>query len=333
MKLKRREKILASLAGGMLGVAALGLVFLMGDSRSTDRLLADRDKLLAEIKSKDKTLTAGARDAKRLAEWNRRSLPSNPTVARSLYQTWLRRLASQTSLRSPTIISNEIGGRRDVFSRISFTLRARASLGDLVEFLYEFYSVGYLHQIRKMDIKPMSSFRELDVNLTIEALALPGADTKNQLPKEAGHGLRLTSLAEYRDAIVSRNLFAPPSPSFRNRTVQAAEYAFITGITQSDGVSQVWLQDRMAGKQWILKEGESFEVGNIAGKVQAITTEGDVMVEYDGHRRRLRDGDNLYGGAGAQDRENEQSMPVQPPSDERSVIMPKSENADPPASK
>ena len=308
MKLQRREKILGGVALGLVGLVALYFLLIAGDSRSTEQLIGERSKLELEIKTKNDLLKAAARDAKRMSDWQHRSLPADPATAKSLYQNWLRGLASRVNFRSPTIAANEAGSRRDQFTRISFAVRAHAALGDLVDFLYEFYSVGYLHQIRKMDIKPVPNSRELDVNMTIEALSLPSAEAKTELPKEAGHGLKLPKLADYRSPIVSRNLFAgyvrpkpPPSaappPRRRERpSVDPADYAFVTGFTEVDGAAQVWLQDRIVGKLWKLGDGESFAIGKMQGKIEAIAPDGEVIVEFDGRRRRLRRGDNLHGG-------------------------------------
>ena len=196
MKLQRREKILAGVALGLVGLAGLWFLLFAGDSRSDDQLLADQDKLSSEIEEKAEAAQQAARDAKRLAEWQRRALPPDPVLARSLYQNWLRSLAARANFRGTTLASNDAGVRRDQFTRISFTLHAQAKLGDLVQFMYEFYSAGFLHQIRKMDIKPIQNSRDLDVNLTIEALSLPTAVSKDRLPE--GSGPRAASLPNCR---------------------------------------------------------------------------------------------------------------------------------------
>ncbi len=308
MKLQRREKILAGLALGLVGLAGMWFLFFAGDSRSFDQLIAERTKLASDIENKQKLLQAASQDAKRLAQWQRRALPSDPVLARSLYQNWIRSLAARSNLRGTTLASNDVGTRRDQFTRISFKLRGRANLGDLVDFLYEFYSVGYLHQIRSMNIKPMPSSRELDVSMTIEALSLPLADSKNQLPKEAGQVLRLAKRSDYREPIESRNLFAaytrpiPPAPTVRReQSIDPGDYAFVTGFTEVDGTAKVWIKDRTGDKLLILGSGESFTVGRMSGKVETIQPDGEVIIEFDGRRCQLRNGDNLHGGVEIQD--------------------------------
>lgn len=313
-KLQRREKILVGLTLGLVCLAGLWFLLFSGDSRSDDQLLAEQTKLESEIENKQKQIDSAVRDRKRLTDWQRRALPADPVLARSLYQNWLRGLTARTNLHGTTLVANEAGARHDQLTRISFNLHAQAKLGDLVEFLYEFYSAGYLHQIRDMTIKPMQGARELDLKLTIEAVSLPTAESKDQLPKEAGSLLKFAKLSEYRP-IISRDFFAgyvrpiPVSPPRRERTIDPAEFAVVTAFTEVDGAAQVWLQDRMAppqGKLWKLGTGESFAVGNVKGTVQSIRPEGEAIVEFDGHRRLLHVGDNLYGGAEVQaDRPNQ----------------------------
>ena len=302
MKLQRREKILAALALGLVGLAGLWFLLFAGDSRSGDQLIADQTKLTSEIEDKQKQRQAAGRDAKRLAQWQRRALPPEPSLARSLYRNWLSNLAASVNLRKATLVASpDAGTHRDQYTRIAFTLSAQAKLGDLVEFLYKFYSAGFLHQIRKMDIKPNKGSRELDVNLTIEALSLPTAESKKKLPEKTDYVLRLAKLSDYRP-IVSRDFFTayvppiPPSAPRHDSSVDPADHAVVTAFVEVDGAAQVWIQDRMGDKSWKLGTGQGFAVGNTKGTVEFIRPEGEVVVEFDGRRRVLHVGDNLHGG-------------------------------------
>lgn len=300
MKLKRREMILAWFAGGLIVMAAGWFLLLGGDSRSLGKLRAERDRLAAEVDGKQKLLEAAGRDGKRLAQWQQRSLPSDPGIARSLYQSWLRGLANRVNFRQLNIESKEVESRRNMFMRESFSLHGHAALPGLIQFLYEFYSAGHLHQIRQMDFKPLENSAELDVNLSIEALSLPGADGSDKLSEEPGHGLRLAKLDEYLEPIAKRNLFAAFKPARVETTMDVTGFAFVTGFTEVSGVRQVWIQDRITGKTWQLREGEGFQVGQLQGTVRTIAPTHEVIVDFDGHRRRLRDGENLRGGVEVQ---------------------------------
>jgi hypothetical protein len=286
MKLNRRETILASAAGGILVLAVVWFLFMMGDSRSTETLRHRREELIGKVAAAQKEVDQGRRERTRLADWQHRSLPSNPAVARSLYQNWLRDMANRIGIRRLNVESKEVESRRNTFARITFALHGQASLGDLTEFLFEFYSAGHLHQIRQLDVKPLEGSHDLDVTVAIDAMSLATADSKDELCKDPGHSLRMKQLADYRDPIVKRNLFtpySPPSPPRKLETgVDPAEFAFVTALTEIDGVRQVWLQDRMAGKTWKLKAGDKFDVGSHHGAVQSIPSDEEAVLEVDG---------------------------------------------------
>ena len=316
MKLQRREKILAGLSLGLVGLLGLYFLFFAGDGRSDEQLNDDLKKLAADVAEKRNYLQAASRDRKRLDDWQTCALPSDPVLARSMYQNWLVGMAKRANLHEVKLGSTD-QSHRDQFTRISLKLGARATLSDFLDFLYRFYSIGYLHQIRRMDIKPIRGSRDLDLNIAIEALSLPTAKSKDRLPdnipKEDWHGLALTKLSDYQDPIVSRNFFSvyvppppidkpplvdkpkPPTPP-QLPPVNLAEHAYVTGFIEVDDAPQVWLQDRIAGKPWKLGTGESFTVGKKKGTVETIRPEGEVIVDFDGHRRLLRLGDTLYGG-------------------------------------
>ncbi len=311
MKLQRRERMLGGVALGLVGLIALWLLFFAGDPRSDDELAKERDDATGKIADKQKQLDAAAKDAKRLADWQQRALPPDPEKARSLYQTWLRGLAVHANVRDIKLDSSVAGALHAQFTKITYTLHAQAKLGELVQFLYEFYSAGYLHKISKMDVKPIRNSRDLTVDLTIEAISLPGADSKTELPKkkEGVSGLQLAKLSDYRDPMAKRDVFAPfvapvvvdikpPDKQVIPPKVNPSQFTFITGVTGVDGEMQVWLKDRLDGKSWQLASGESFAIGKMKGTIQSIHPEnGEVVVDFDGHRRVLHDGDNLQGGS------------------------------------
>jgi hypothetical protein len=310
MTLQRRERILVYVAGGLLGVLAGWFLLFGGESRSTKELEADLANLNQDVIVKRALAAEGDRDERWMRDWRKRALPADKITARTLYQTWLRGLADRCHFHPLAVESKEMETRGDMFTRLQFTVRGHVSLADLTQFLYDFYSAGHLQQIRQMTMKSLAHGSELDVTVTIEALSLPNADRKDQLGKETGKGLQLAKVEDYRVPIVKRNLFSrytPPSATVvadKNRDkpkekglVDTAQFTFVTGFTEIDGLRQVWIQDRTGGKVWQLKEGGVFKVGERGGTVREITPTREVTIDFDGHRRRLRDGDNLCGGA------------------------------------
>ena len=323
MKLQKREKVLLGAAGGALVLAILALLLLFSDPRSDETLRIQRDSLRTELLKKDNDMRQAAEESRLLAEWRRRSLPSDVVVARSLYQDWLRVLCDRAHLNGVTVHSERTEGHRGAYTRIPFSIRADAGLKEIVAFLYGFYTAGHLQQIQRLHIAPSQDKRDFDITVTIEAIALPDAAQKYQLSKEPGHAL--SSETAYRDEIVGRNFFAvyvPPPPArpvgpTRERTpgpedpdklakskgfsMDFAEFTKITAFTKDkdEGVWRVWLEDQLAGrgKTWQLKEGDEFKVGKATGQVRTISPDGDeVIIQFDGKVRALRMGQTLREG-------------------------------------
>ena len=292
MKFQRREKILACTALGVVGLT-LGCFFLLtSDGRSDQNLLDDEAKLTGEIASKQKQMDEAAHEQKRIAEWRRHALPPDAMLARSLYQDWLHGLASRASFHEVRLTANDNGVHREQFTRISFALNCTAKLGDLIQFMYEFYSAG-LPSPDSQD----AHLPERDA-WRIGRLIFPSTPSRWPRPSEgpasagAGHSLQLAKLADYRDPIVSRNLFTafvPPSPPVAQKDAgnDPAATALVTGFTQVDGSWQVWIEDRSAGSRGA-ESGESFNIGDRKCTVQTIRGDGDVTVELDRCRRQLR---------------------------------------------
>jgi hypothetical protein len=298
MKLQRRKKILAGAALGLAGMVGAWFLFLSGDGRSYQELTVAEDRLVRETENKRILLDAADREHQRLAKMRQRALPGDAVLARTLYQNWLRGLATHANLHEIKLSAYEGGVRRDQCTRISTTLKCRTALAGLVQFMYEFYSAGFLQQIRRMEVKFVTNSSDLDVNMTIEALSLAAAESKDQLPKETGLATP-TKLADYRDAIVKRNLFAsyaaPAPPEARAGDSDGAAVAKVTGFTEVDGAWQVWIEDHNGGKRWKWAAGENVAVGSVKGVVKSISAE-EVIIEDKGHKRLLRLGDKLAGG-------------------------------------
>jgi hypothetical protein len=294
MKLKRREKILAIVAAAAMLLGGVNLLWIGGPSLGT--LRADYKRLTEEAAKRQARIKAAAAASAQLIQWEHAALPSEANNARSLYQSWLRGLAHQAGLRQLDVQSGEGQAHKGVYTLFAFTLRGRATLAELVQFLYGFYSAGHLHKLRLLDIKPLEDGKIFDVAMTIEALSLPGADRKDQLSQASASRLRFAKAADYSETVAARNLFAPFSPPPRRRQqVDPTQYTFITGITEVDAHRQVWLEERLTGKKWRLAEGEAFEVAGARGTIKTINPR-DVVIEWDGRTQRFRYGDNLQGG-------------------------------------
>lgn len=207
--LTKREKILAGIVVSTLLI--VGLIV------TTDRVTASLDNKNDELVQLDGTIgkqaiaiKRGKAAKKQIADWRERSLPDDPTRARSLYLNWLRKRAVDVKLDGLKINTQSAGPVGDVYFRHSFGLDARGSLQQLIQFLYDFYSVDQLHRITRLSAKPINNSKQLDIKIAIEAIAIPGTSDRESLP-EPGPSDRLAQkdLQEYVQTIMTRSLFSP----------------------------------------------------------------------------------------------------------------------------
>lgn len=270
-----------------------------------------QERLNEEIEKREAGLERAREDARRLARWKTQSLPSDTEVARSLYQAWLLELVEHVKLGNPSVNSGEPLARQGLYHTISFSVRGRGTLQQWTEFLYLFYQTDLLHQIRSLNIIPLSDAAQLDVSVSIETMVLPGAGPEAKKGATAderqtavfedfrrragGESERLASmtLASYQpptladyDPIVSRNLFGvggSPDPT---------SHAYLTSINSVDGEPEVWFTLRASGETKKLREGASFQIGQVNGTIVEI--EGsDMIFESEGERWLLTLGDSL----------------------------------------
>lgn len=306
MTLTKREKLLASIVGVLVAglVLWLGfrvfsgpLVFLRAQIAAyNDKLNTFQDQVVRAKKAQD-----------RMAQWNRQSLPSDPARAGALYQSWLLELAGKAGFRQKKVDPGETRSQTSAYRVLPFTVRGQASLDELVGFLYDFYSAGHLHQIRRITIRPVEKSKDLDLVIAIEALSLPTADRKDQLSQEKGQRLKLGSLAEYRKAIAVRNVLAPyrPPPPVRSaepsvvfepkpEPFDPSRFAYVTGIVEVNGEPQVWVKARTTDEKFQLRQGDKFQLGPFKAVVARIDSR-HVELEVDGKRHTVPLGSSVRG--------------------------------------
>ncbi len=396
MALNKRERKLA-IVTAVLGALIAGKFLFSAWRGPVTQRVTERANLHKEVDRLQERVD-GAKEAQtKLDRFSRRSLPGDPEFARSLYQNWLFELAEDVGFHGIEVDVTGAGrqqGGGGAYRALRFNLKGEASLDQLTEFLYEFYSIDHLHQIRTLSVKPVEKSGNLDVQLTMETLCLPDAQpilieaTEGSFPTVAsltpslqtelsytgsdgkladaakllqltgpegaaemafrggetleeveaainaqtaktgvaarvdGNRLTLrrktaeaddapanrlaaTDLDRYREAIAKRNLFAaykPPPPERPEETPPSDEpsppkfdpckYAYLTGIVGVNNEPELWLIARSTGTKYSLREGESFEVGDVAARVINIYRR-EAEIEFDGKRWLVPMGDNL----------------------------------------
>jgi hypothetical protein len=217
-----RERILAIgvlailvVVGGFFLVQAVFLGPLQKKSESIALLLDQIDKKTARVEEIQAELP-------KLERWRALSLPSDVDVSRVAYEKWLTNLLQEqgfsgvtvtpkpTDFKTGVIATGAAANKAPpVFAKLFYSVTARASLANLVRLLDKFYSAGLLHQIRTLSIqRPLTQTAlqqrtDLDINLSIEALSLTGADPgKLLLPPIDNRMLAVATAAAWRQGPV-----------------------------------------------------------------------------------------------------------------------------------
>jgi hypothetical protein len=177
-----------------------------------------------EIDRKQRTVQLNQSVADRMQIYERRALPANLETARTLYQTWLLNSVTEVGFDEVNVVAIAPHSKEGVYQQLAFTVSAHGDLRQLIRFLYKFYSVDYLHRLRRLQARRITDSRQLDLSLSIEALSLPTATESQQLSPAPGQRLAQADLDAYMRPITERNLSGPANhpPTFGDVSVPAA---------------------------------------------------------------------------------------------------------------
>jgi hypothetical protein len=286
MSKSTKNILIAALA--MLLVAYAGDWMWTAVTEPLRSLRQKRQSLEKELDKRTTELAQARKAAKMLAVWEKQSLPSDPQIARSVYQAWLLQLVGRVGLANPAVDSTQPSEKNGYYS-MTFSLQARGPLEKWTRFLYDFYRAGHLHQIRSMSITPLGKEEQLDIVLAIEALILPDADRSDRLSEEVSDQLAFSRLSDYQP-IVLRNLFSITAKA------DPMDQTYLTAIHYVNAVPEAWFTlrgesdpDRAVVK---LRLTQNMVVGQFSGKVVEIADDG-VVFQSGGERWLLGLGENL----------------------------------------
>jgi hypothetical protein len=224
-------------------------------------LETDIDRLTKEIDESKRLQFASQKAGKRLEEYAHRALPSDPTLARSLYQQWLLELVERHQLTSASVDASQPapieiksrtkrGKRERVGYRIDYSLRGQTTLAKLSAFLDAFRRASHLQKIRSVSLNPIGNDGRLDVNLSIQVLCLDKAIHDKEL---SDWQLTAEAVEDLKPAttLVERNPFAKGFA----RALQTLELKAIT--VNREGVTQAWFATDGRGRIEKVPEGQS----------------------------------------------------------------------------
>lgn len=207
-----RERLVAAAIGVVIAgvVAWFATSWYFGLVETRENQL---QKLTSEVKKRNADQRAAQQASKRLADYERRSLPPDAMLAKSLYEKWLIQVASEVQPKLVIEVTSKPPTQpiKNTFSRLSFTVKTQAELPQIVEFLYRIQTVDWMHRIDTLNLVPRNDSRKIDVTLSISALSVKSAAPATELTEMVAEKYKDKTLADYRDPIIKRNFFGAPN--------------------------------------------------------------------------------------------------------------------------
>jgi len=245
----------------VFGIYGLDRVYQGWVEQPRQQMETEVDRLTQEIDESKRLQFASQKAGKRLDEYSNRALPSDPTLARSLYQEWLLELVSKHQLTSASVDASQPApieiksrtkrGKRDrVGYRIDYSLRGQTTLAKLGAFLDAFRRASHLQKIRSVSLNPIGNDGRLDVNLSIQVLCLDKAVHSKELSDWELTSEAVTALVP-PTTLVQRNPFAKGFA----RALQDLELKAIT--VNREGITQAWFAMDTRGTIKKVPAGES----------------------------------------------------------------------------
>jgi hypothetical protein len=172
-----------------------------------------------------------------------------------------------------------------LYRSLPFTLRARGSLPQFNNFLFQFTRAGLLHQITNFSLTPSGGTAIFDVSVSIDTVLLP-TRKGNELNSQPGTLPALATVADYA-SIASQNIFAVGL-----NTVDPLKHTFVSAITFSNGQPLVWITEQLSDRVTRTGPGESFNTAAMSGSIVEVRAQ-EVVVESSGRRLLLSLGSPL----------------------------------------
>lgn len=282
---KIRQYVLAAIFGLMVLYYVGGMLFEQLIQAPLQAARARTLQLQQNLDRRRKELAVTRQEIQWLAYWQQQALPPNRELAQSLYQAWLVQLCDEAKLSNRSISVGAPRSPGGQFQVLTFSLRARASLEQLVDFLFGFYRTDLLHQIRTLTVTPLGNANEFDISMSIEAAMLPEAfgnltDSEQILREFTARTWRPSQkLAQsdpdsYQQVIVGRNIFR------LNPLPDPLDYTFLTSIVESNGQREAWFLVRASDNLVRVKKGDTLELGQFRATVWEIF-DSDVLLQAD----------------------------------------------------
>ncbi len=255
-----------------------------------------KNQLVKKLQSAKLEFAKSKKAVQQLGQIEQKSLPWDSEMARSRYQAWLLQLAKDAKLKNTSVDSSEPVAMTKSFrrskrsielcKRFGFSLRGRGDLGQVTKFLYEFYRGGHLQKIRSMNLNPVGQGQEVDMSISIEALALPNADREAELTSLVSEELAHDDVRDYQ-LIARRNFFG------RGGTRTAWKQISLSAVTSDvHGMGEAWFKVTDQSNTVMLPVGQSLARSSFDVLVVSLD-DSSATVSVDGQLYRISIGQTL----------------------------------------
>ena len=213
----RREKILAITIGILLATVFLWdtvEMVLLQPFQSVQLELDGMHQLQTDLDLEEIALLKASSGLGKLA---RKSLPSDPGTATTVYQEWLVEELKQAGISGPSVIPAPALIDEDLGHRLTFSVEARGTTESVTRFLDRFSRKDLLHRMTSLQITSpsMGAEDEIQATISIEALALADNPT-DELPPDSSNNqsdsMILTSLMRTKNSFRKKLKPEPPKP-------------------------------------------------------------------------------------------------------------------------
>jgi hypothetical protein len=216
--MNKRTRWLLLGAAAVFGIYGIDQVYRSQIEEPTTRLTAELDRLSTQLQDNNESEALARKAVRRLENYQQRSLPYDPQLARSAYQKWLLRQVEYHQIQSASVDAAqprpvEIRSRTErrkrlvVGNTILYSVRGKATLAQWTNWMKDFREAGHLHKIRSFSLNPLGTEGQLDASLTIEVLSLSSAVRKEELSDWMMLSSEELVSKDYGE-FVRRNLFA-----------------------------------------------------------------------------------------------------------------------------
>lgn len=340
-----RERILVSvLVTVLVGVGGFFFVlrFYLGPLQDVKKRVEEENQA---IEKKQAELNQAKADQIKVQRYRQLSLPADSDVARREYQNYLTDLMLRSGFGEGTFVTARSPDTRNsptltdkkkpVYTRLTFTAEGSANLKSLVKMLDGFYRTGLLHQIKTLSIQrpttanAQQKLGDLNINMTIEALILSGADDRKYLlpnidrrllvgdvfaglwkgpiglgtflyaigPTGPNGSDKLAQQTRHYDTIASKDIFygPPPPPTVKTaEEIDYLEYVYLTDITKTPKFFEASLRDRLRNTETLhLRQSKGFDQFRVMDERGATLLQGQI-VKIDQQDVIFREGEKYY---------------------------------------